>query len=263
MIPLSARADVVRAVNAARLHCNASSSTSIRLRENARLNEAAKRLARGENLQTATERAGYRSLTSAALQMTNVPDDRDVERIVVQRFCSQITGRDLREIGTYRRGADVWLLVANPFNPPGQRDSEAISRRVLELTNRARAQPRLCGIKPFAAAPPLLAGPATLERAAIEHSHDMASHDYMDHTGHDGSSPSDRVTRAGYKWRTVGENLASGIVTPEEVVNGWVGSPHHCENLMSPQFTQMVVAYAVNPSSRGGIYWTQLFGTPR
>src|SRR5262249_54156569 len=105
--------------------------------------------------------------------------------------------------------------------------------------------------------------PSTLERAAIEHSHDMASHDYMDHTGRDGSLPSDRVTRAGYKWQTVGENLASGIVTPEEVVNGWVGSPHHCENLMSPQFTQMVVAYAVNTSSRGGIYWTQLFGTPR
>jgi uncharacterized protein YkwD len=51
-------------------------------------------------------------------------------------------------------------------------------------------------------------------------------------------------------------------MTPEDAVNGWVGSPHHCENLMSARFTQMSVAYAVNASSNGGIYWTQLFGTP-
>jgi uncharacterized protein YkwD len=32
---------------------------------------------------------------------------------------------------------------------------------------------------------------------------------------------------------------------------------------MSPRFRQMAVADAVNPSSNGGIYWTQVFGTPR
>jgi uncharacterized protein YkwD len=52
------------------------------------------------------------------------------------------------------------------------------------------------------------------------------------------------------------------MVTPEEVVSDWVGSPHHCENLMSSRFTEMAIGYAVNPSSSGGIYWTQLFGTP-
>jgi uncharacterized protein YkwD len=31
---------------------------------------------------------------------------------------------------------------------------------------------------------------------------------------------------------------------------------------MSSRFTEMAVAYAVNPSSSGGIYWTQMFGTP-
>jgi uncharacterized protein YkwD len=104
--------------------------------------------------------------------------------------------------------------------------------------------------------------PVTLERAAAEHSQDMANHNYFDHTGRDGSSPAIRATRSGYKWRTVGENLASGIMTPEEVVSGWVGSPHHCANLMDGRFTQMAVAYAVNNTSNNGIYWTQLFGTP-
>ena len=91
----------------------------------------------------------------------------------------------------------------------------------------------------------------------------MAIHDDLSHTGHDGSSPADRVTRSGYRWRVVGENVASGVMTPEEAVAGWIASPHHCENIMSPRFTQMAVSYASNPASRGGIFWTQLFATPR
>ena len=263
-IPLTAKADVVGAVNEARLHdCHANPGTPPRLRENPRLNEAARRLSRGETLQDASKKAGYRSVTSASLQITNVPDDRDIERIVARQFCAQITDRNLREIGTYRRGPDVWLLVAAPFVPPTPMDRQAISRRVLELTNQARSHARRCGAEAFPAALPLAPASLALERAALEHSQDMANHGYMDHTGRDGTTPADRVTRAGYKWKSIGENLASGVMTPEDVVSGWVGSPHHCENLMSSRFTEMAVAYAVNPSSSGGIYWTQMFGTPR
>ena len=263
MIPVAAMADVAGAVNEARLYdCHVNPGTTPRLHENSRLNEAARRLSFGENLQNAAQKAGYRSVTSAAVQISNVPDDREVERIVARQFCAQITGKDLRDIGTYRRGADVWLMVASPFTPPAPTDRQAISRRVLELTNQARAHARRCGSEAFPAAPPLALAPAALERAAVEHSQDMANHNYMDHTGRDGSTPADRVTRTGYKWKAIGENLASGILTPEDAVNGWVGSPHHCENLMSARFTQMSVAYAVNTSSNGGIYWTQLFGTP-
>jgi uncharacterized protein YkwD len=261
--PLAALGDVTGAVNAARLHgCRGSPGNTLRLRENPRLDEAARGLSRGETLQDAASKAGYRAVTSASVQISNVPDDRDVERIVERQFCAQISARNLRDIGTYRRGPDVWLLVAAPFSPPAPGDRLDISRRVLELTNQARAQARRCGTVAFQAAPPLVLAP-TLERAAVEHSQDMAAHNYMDHTGRDGSSPADRITRTGYKWRTIGENLASGIMTPEEAVAGWVGSPHHCENLMDSRFNQMAVAYAVNPSSTGGIYWTQVFGTPR
>jgi uncharacterized protein YkwD len=262
MIPL-ARADVATAVNQARLHsCYGLAAATYQLRENPRLDLAARRIAGGESLQNAAQKAGYRAVTSASVQITNVPDDRDVERIVARRFSAQICDRNLRDIGTYRRGPDVWLLVASPFTPPSPGDRQEIGRRVLELTNEARSHGRRCGWVSFPAAPPLVSAPL-LEHAAAVHSEDMAAHDYMDHTGRDGSSPADRVTRTGYKWRTIGENLASGITTPEEVVQGWIGSPHHCENLMDARFTQMASAYAVNPSSSGGIYWTQVFGTPR
>ena len=111
-------------------------------------------------------------------------------------------------------------------------------------------------------APPLTLN-ATLGRAALEYSKQMATWGYMNHTGHDGSSPAERITRSGYRWREVGENLASGIMTPEQVVTGWLGSPEHCANLMDPLFTQMGVAYAVNPHDAAGVYWALEFGTPR
>lgn len=262
LLPIAAQAGVVDAINGVRLRgCRGVAAASSGLRESSRLDEAARRLASGESLQDSARNAGYRAVTSASFHITNVADDRAVEQFVARRFCAQISDRSARDIGVYRRGADVWLLIAAPFAPPPPRAREQVSRRVLELTNQARAQARRCGTVAFAAAPPLDLAPL-LERAAAEHSRDMAMHDVLDHIGHDGSTPPERVTRTGYKWRTVGENLASGIMTPEEVVSGWVGSPHHCENLMSPKFRQMGVAYAVNPASAGGIFWTQVFGTP-
>jgi uncharacterized protein YkwD len=61
----------------------------------------------------------------------------------------------------------------------------------------------------------------------------------------------------------VGENLASGVMTAEEVVNGWLHSPHHCANLMTGRFTEMGIAFAINPRTDSGVYWTQTFGTTR
>jgi uncharacterized protein YkwD len=260
---MTAHPAVPAAINKVRTQgCGGVPSTGAPLRESRKLNEAAQRMSRGDELHTSMEHAGYRAVKSSAVHMSGVPDDGDVEHIVSRQFCSQATDTELRDVGTYRRGGDVWIVLAAPFTPPAPRDAPTVSRRVLELTNQVRSRPRRCGRVAFPAAPPLTLSP-TLERAAVEHSRDMAAHDDLDHKGHDGSTPADRVTRTGYKWRTVGENLASGVMTADEVVNGWAGSPAHCENLMSPRFTEMAVAYAVNPASDGGIYWTQVFGTPR
>jgi uncharacterized protein YkwD len=61
----------------------------------------------------------------------------------------------------------------------------------------------------------------------------------------------------------VGENIASGQTTPEEVVQEWIASPTHCATLMNTGFTDMGVAYAVDMNSEAGIYWAQVFGRPR
>ena len=260
--PSFASADVASSINAVRHRgCGDRPGAPVALHRNRKLDAAAKGLAERADLHAATAKEGYRELKSASIQISAVPDDEQVQRVVSRQFCAQVTDPDLKELGTYRRGSDIWAVIASPFVPPSPREAEAISRRVLELTNAARASGRQCGREPFAAAPPLTLN-STLEHAAMAHSKDMAAHDVLDHRGSDGTSPADRVTKAGYKWRMIGENLASGVTTADEVVSGWLGSPHHCENIMGPRFSQMGVAYYFNPKSAGGIYWTQVFGTP-
>ena len=69
-----------------------------------------------------------------------------------------------------------------------------------------------------------LAMNTALNKAALGHSEDMARNDFFDHTGSDGSSPWERMTRAGYQFSEAGENIAAGYTSPEDVMDGWMGS---------------------------------------
>lgn len=263
LTPLSSRADVLGSINKVRAQgCPGRRAGQAPLKQIARLSAVAKQLSRGVDLRRAEKQAGYHAVASASVEISGVPDSGDIDRIIAGQFCSAATEPEFREFGVFRRGTDVWIALAQPFSPPSSRDAAAISRRVLELTNAARAHAQRCGGTTYAPAPPLSLNPA-LEQAALEHSKDMAVHNYMDHTGRDASSPADRITRTGYKWRMVGENLASGIMTAEDAVAGWLQSPHHCANLMTARFNEMGIAFAVNPSTDAGVYWTQTFGTTR
>lgn len=142
-------------------------------------------------------------------------------------------------------------------NPTPAPPTSTFAQRVLDLTNQARAQARMCGADRFAAAAPLTYD-ALLERAAQGHAADMANRNYFSHTGQDGRTLRERVTDTGYPWRTIGENIAAGQRTPEEVVAGWLASEGHCRNIMTPAFQELGVGYALGRSY--GHYWVQNFG---
>ena len=77
----------------------------------------------------------------------------------------------------------------------------------------------------------------------------------------------DRVGHAerlvGYQEKLVGENIAYGPKTAEEVVQGWLDSPGHCENIMDPRFAEMGIAFAAGRASRRGLFWVQLLVAPK
>jgi uncharacterized protein YkwD len=259
-MPAVARADIVDDVNTIRAAgCNGlPAAPPLRVRRV--LNQAARHLARGRKLRQALEAVGYGASSSASVRVTSEGGDASVARTLRTRFCSQLLSPELREIGVYRRGDARWLVLAAPFGAPA--DSAVASREVLQLVNEARKRPRYCGTELFGRGPPVKLVTA-LEHAARVHSEDMAKHGFVEHTGRDGSSVGDRVKRTGYQRRLVGENLAAGPNTAKEVVEGWLASPPHCANIMDSRFLDMGVAYTVNPKSRFGVYWVQVFAAPR
>jgi uncharacterized protein YkwD len=128
------------------------------------------------------------------------------------------------------------------------------------MINTARRQPRQCGAQSFGATTPL-AWNAVLATAAESHTRAMANNNFFDHMDRDGHTPGDRAELAGYVGQQIGENIAAGQDNGRKVVDGWLASPGHCANLMNPQFRDLGAAYAVDPKSDAGIYWTAMFGT--
>ncbi len=92
--------------------------------------------------------------------------------------------------------------------------------------------------------PPLTLDPR-LTQAAMAHARDLVRTRRFDHRGSDGSRVSDRVTRTGYRWSTVAENLAEARTSsPAVVVDMWMHSRGHRENLLNRRCTQMGIAHA-------------------
>ncbi|MFE3488097.1 sigma-70 family RNA polymerase sigma factor [Streptomyces griseus] len=104
-------------------------------------------------------------------------------------------------------------------------------------------------------------GPVTvndqLNTAAQRHSADMEANDYFSHTSQDGRDPGDRITAAGYRWTTYGENIAKGQQTPADVMRSWMDSPGHRANILNCSFKEIGVG---KQNSGGGPVWTQVFG---
>ncbi len=150
--------------------------------------------------------------------------------------------------------------------PPEPPSSEcqllAIDEAMLALVNEARSQARMCGTNSMPAVSPLTWN-CRLALAAAVHSEDMASMNFFSHTGSDGLSMVERSTAAGYEYRALGENIAAGYTTVEQVMAGWLNSPGHCRNIMSANFTEMGAARRINDNSDFRTYWTQVFGRPR
>lgn len=254
--------ELVSALSAVRSRgCAGHAGTSARLRPVAQLGEAARYIARREPPAEATKKAGYRATRLFTVSMSGYASTAAVAKVMGEKYCKALTDPSLTDVGFHQQGASYWLVLAAPFAPPPPSAAAGVAARVLALTNEARSRSRQCGDRIFQASGPLKAN-ALLDRASAVHAQDMARHGYLEHQGRNGAGPADRVRSAGYRWRSVGENIASGQTTPEQVVQEWIRSPMHCANLMSPGFTEMGLAYAVNINSAAGIYWVQTLGRP-
>lgn len=216
--------------------------------------------AAGGRLQDALPAAGYAASRSFAITLSGPQDAASAMRLLAERYCKELSSPRYSEIGVARDGSRWRIVLAQPLLSPDLAPSNEAGRQILALVNAARAEPRSCGDRRFGSASPLRWN-AMLAATALAHSTDMARRDDFSHVGRGGSQVGVRARRNGYEWSAIGENIAAGQGSPQQVMTGWLASPGHCANIMSDAFSDMGAAYAVDRDSTATIYWTQVFGS--
>jgi uncharacterized protein YkwD len=259
-VPSVALADVLSDVNTVRITTCAGDKPRTALQMSPRLSTAAQRVAGGATPHDALTAVGYAARRIASIHLQGYGEGARLQQVLAQAYCSLIADPDFKDIGIGSTRDKLWLVLAVERGVPG--DAGVVSARVLSLVNDARSRQRRCGSQTFGAGKPLKPN-AQLGRAALLHSQEMAKGSFMGHRGRDGSTPAQRVTRTGYLWTAVGENVAAGPETVEEVMAGWLASSGHCANIMSARFSEMGVAFVVNGQDDYGVYWTLSLAAPR
>lgn len=217
---------------------------------------------KGGSALAAAEAQGYRATRLFHADFGGYHEPADVVHAMSQFYCAALTEPKFTDIGLHRSGSKWLVVMGAPLAFPQLADPRAVIAMVLELTNEARGHARRCGDRQFQPAPPLRAD-AQLEEVASSYAKDMAKHQYLEHVGRDGSTPAQRISRSGYAWRAVGENIAAGQGSAQDVVDDWLSSPGHCANIMNPDYVEMGAAFATNMASRPVVYWAQEFGRRR
>lgn len=104
----------------------------------------------------------------------------------------------------------------------------------------------------------------TLSRAAEKKAKDMFEKGYWAHNAPDGATPWDFIHGEGYRYTYAGENLARDFSYSKDVVDAWMASPSHRDNLMRPEYQE--IGFAVVNGTLNGSETTlvvQMFGTKR
>ena len=82
----------------------------------------------------------------------------------------------------------------------------------------------------------------------------MKDNNYFSHTSPTYGSPFEMMKKFGISYKTAGENIAQGQITPQAVVNGWMNSSGHRANILNASYNRIGVGYVAE-----GNYWTQMF----
>jgi uncharacterized protein YkwD len=124
---------------------------------------------------------------------------------------------------------------------------ESREERVLVMVNQARADYGLAPVEWHDGA----------AAVALEHSQDMAARNFFDHVNPEGQTPGDRLAEGNVELTGWGENIAAGYLTADAVMEGWMNSPGHRDNILNPMWTHLGVG--VTDPVQPGPYWTQNF----
>lgn len=127
----------------------------------------------------------------------------------------------------------------------------AYCEEVLKLVNQVRAE---VGVAP-------LVMDYSMQKASDVRGKELAT--LFDHTRPNGSMCFTALDEAGISYMAAGENIAWGQRTPEEVMDSWINSEGHYQNIINPSYGRIAISCYYDPDSEmaawKGCYWVQMF----
>lgn len=176
----------------------------------------------------------------------------DLEGTVYQSEALVLKKQEIAEANKPSSNHDSTSDTAGKSDPSQNQDGsntassyvDSYAKEVLNLVNAQRSQAGLGALS----WDPKLANAANIRAKEIVIS--------FSHTRPDGSTCFTAVENDG-SYMTLGENIASGYTSAAYVMNGWMNSQGHRENILNSSFTKLGVScYYEN----GTYYWVQMFG---
>ncbi len=154
------------------------------------------------------------------------------------------------------------IIAANPQikNPSMIYPGQKLTIPTVTTSSQENEVARLVNVERAKAGLPALKFNWQLSRVARYKSADMANKGYFSHNSPTYGTPFQMMENFGLRFSAAGENIAYGQRTPAEVMNAWMNSPGHRNNIMSRSFTEIGVGLAKNKN--GVCYWTQQFMKP-
>ena len=173
-------------------------------------------------------------------------------------------------------GLGLGLGLADPIGAPTAQSAPLFEvndfeRQVVDIVNAERRARGLAPVQPD----------RRLWEAAEKHAEWMAANRRLSHTGAGGSTLATRAWTEGYRYTALGEVLARGQRSPDEVVrgrpcdrwcgtvcdgssrcDGWKQSPGHWNIIVSASYRDLGVAYVPGPADLPH-WWGILFGNSR
>jgi len=126
------------------------------------------------------------------------------------------------------------IALAGGAQPAFANDLVGQEAAIINRTNQVRAEVGL----------PALSTDNRLMRSAAAKAADMATRGYFGHADSTGNRMNYWITSQGYIYSLAGENIAKGYHLLSRLMNAWIASPTHYENLIEPKFTDIGVGMA-------------------
>ena len=139
---------------------------------------------------------------------------------------------------------DTAFVLGDNIVEASSANADAYAEQVVKLVNSERSKRGLQPVKAL----------ISMNKAASARAKEIAGK--FDHTRPDGRRGFTAVEDAGLNWSWVGENIAAGYPTPEDVMSGWMNSNGHRDNILNSRCKYIGVGYY---NDGGCANWVQLF----